>query len=68
MTELVATAKGMLMVSRRKTAPIAGLGPKQLQYLLDKGWIDRRRVTRLHEKAAYEMRGDENREHMERKS
>ena len=36
MTELVATAKGMLMVSRRKTAPIGQLSPKQLDWLARK--------------------------------
>jgi hypothetical protein len=49
--ELVTDGMRMLMVSRRKTAPIAGLGPNQLQYLIDKGWIDRRRFVPMEKKS-----------------
>jgi hypothetical protein len=43
----------ILHTNRRRVQPIGGLsqahqlGPNQLQYLIDKGWIDRRRVQRL---------------------
>jgi hypothetical protein len=33
--ELVASAKGILMIARRPTPPIAGLGPRQLQWCAD---------------------------------
>jgi hypothetical protein len=53
--ELVATAKGMLMIARRPTPPIGGLGPRQIEWctahLTGFAWP---RVTRLaeHERAA----------------
>ena len=50
--ELVATgdAQRLLMVSRRKTAPLGQLGPKQLAWLEQKGWIDRRRFVPMEKK------------------
>lgn len=48
--EIVTNGKELLFTNRRKTAPIQGLGPNQLQYLIDKGWIDRRRVVPLEKK------------------
>jgi hypothetical protein len=50
--ELVTNGMRLNMIARRHVQPIGGLsqaqlGPNQLQYLIDKGWIDRRRVQRL---------------------
>jgi hypothetical protein len=45
--ELVTNGARLLHINRRRVAPIAGLGPRQLQWLIDRGWIDRRRVQRL---------------------
>jgi hypothetical protein len=51
--ELVTNGMRLNMIARRRVQPTGGLsqaqqlGPNQLQYLIDKGWIDRRRVQRL---------------------
>jgi hypothetical protein len=70
--ELVASAKGMLMVSRRRTPAIHGLGPRQLQWCTQRwpSFADRRVVQRNHEiaSAAYRIAGliEEARDHMGR--
>lgn len=61
--ELVTNGKELLFIHRKRTPAIQSLGPRQLQWLEARfPGISRNRVTRLHEKAAYEMRGDENRD------
>jgi hypothetical protein len=59
MIEAVYSGKAMLMISRRPTPPIAGLGRKQQQWLEARfPGISRNRVQRLadHERAAAERR------------
>jgi hypothetical protein len=52
--ELVASAKELLFVSRRRVQPIGGLGPRQLQWIAARGWLAGPRVTRMadHERAS----------------
>ena len=49
--ELVSDGKTLLMVSRRKTAPLGQLGPKQLEWLAARHpGIFRNRVVRVKER------------------
>jgi hypothetical protein len=52
--ELYTDGARILHTARRRVSPIGGLGPKQLQYCIDRGWLAGPRVTRMadHERAA----------------
>lgn len=48
--EAVISNDGMRVIERRLPREVKGLGPNQLQYMRNKGWIDRRQVIRLEKK------------------